>query len=98
MEIKYDYSCGKQEAYTKVDGLLTKLESEHSDKISGASREWNEANDYMTFKFKAMSFGVEGNVQLKENNLILYGKLPFAARMFQGKIKATIKSTLDDLF
>ncbi|MCA9487902.1 MAG: polyhydroxyalkanoic acid system family protein [Nanoarchaeota archaeon] len=98
MEIRYGYDCGKNIAYQKVDGLLTKLETEHSDKISDASRKWNPSKDYMEFSFKVKGFNISGDVSLYENNLVLNGKIPFVARAFSGTIKETINNTLDKLF
>lgn len=98
MEIKHDYSCGKQEAYKKIDNLLEELQTQYSDMISNSTKKWNSLNDKMEFSFKVKGFKIVGDVNLYDNRLILNGKLPFAARIFQGKIKSTIEEKLDELF
>ncbi len=98
MEIKYDYSCGKQEAYNKIDNLLEELQSQYSDMISNSTKEWNSSKDSMKFSFKVKGFNIIGDVGLNDDGLILNGKLPFAAKMFQGKIKSTIETKLNELF
>lgn len=105
MEIKYAYDCGKDVAYEKVDGLLDSLVEQHSNKISGHSKKWNSSKDYMEFNFTAITkmgdYGIKGDVTLKDDGLILTGKLPvpeFTIRKTIKKMKETITSTLDDLF
>lgn len=98
MEIKYDYSCGKQEAYDKIDNLLEGLQSQHSGMISDSTKEWNSSKDKMDFSFKVKGLNITGYIELNDNGLVLNGKLPFAARMIQGKIKSTIEKKLNELF
>ena len=98
MQIKYSYYCGKSVAYQRIDNLLKELQKEHADKVSDLSQTWNDSLDYMDFSFKVKGFNVSGNIDLSEKNIVLNGKIPFAARMFSKKIKSTIESTLNDLF
>lgn len=52
----------------------------------------------MDFNFEAKGFNINGDITLKERELILNGKLPFAARLFSGKIEKMINEKLDELF
>lgn len=98
MEIKHDYSCGKQEAYNKIDNFLEELQAQYSDMISNSTKKWNSSNDKMEFSFKVKGFNITGDVSLHDYKLIFNGKLPFAAKIFQSKIKSTIEEKLDELF
>ena len=60
-------------------------------------KKWNETKDNMAFSFNAKGFNIKGNVKLKEDKLILTGDLPWAARLFKGKIESTIKSKLEEM-
>jgi len=98
MKIDYSYNCSYEEAYNRIDSFLDGLANEYSDMISNQSREWNDSKDKMNFSFDVKGFSINGNIQLKENGLTLEGEVPFPANLFEGKIRSTIESKLDDLF
>jgi len=97
MEITHEYNCGKQVAYQKIDNFLDELTEQYSEMISNPYKKWNETKDNMAFSFNAKGFNIKGNVKLKEDKLILTGDLPWAARLFKGKIESTIKSKLEEM-
>ena len=99
MQIKYNLGkYSQEEAYQKIDTFLDGLVSQYSDMISNPSKTWNESKDKMDFSFEAKRYNITGNIKLQEGQLVLDGKLPFAARLFSGKIEGIINKQLDELF
>lgn len=99
MEIKYNLSpYNKTDAYYLIDTFLDSLQKEHADSITDSSKTWNDKKDVMEFGFTAQGFNITGNIKINEDNLVLNGKLPFAARLFSGKIERIINEKLDELF
>jgi hypothetical protein len=99
MEIKYPLNnYTKEDAYHLIDGFLDSLVNQYSDMISNPEKEWNKQKDKMNFGFEAKGFNISGDIRLQEKELILNGKLPFAARLFSGKIEKIVKGKLEELF
>jgi len=98
MRIDYKYSCEKQVAYQRIDNLLGELTKQYSDIISNPHKEWNSSKDEMKFSFSANGFNIRGSISLKKDGLILNGDLPWATKLFKGKIESTIKSKLEEMF
>ncbi len=98
MKIKHNYACGKEEAYKKVDNLLTALQEKYGNMIENPTKQWNSSKEKMDFSFIVKGFDIQGNIALGNDKLILEGKLPFLANLFSGKIETAIKSELEKLF
>ncbi len=97
MEIRYKHNKTKDEAYKAIDGFLGKLEEEYKDLIEDYSGSWNSSKDIMDFSLSARGFKISGNVQLYDNLIVLEGKLPLLAKLYQGKIESMIKKTLKEI-
>jgi hypothetical protein len=99
MEIKYNLGNYSQaEAYKKIDTFLDGLVKEHSDIVSNPNKKWNPEKNRMDFEFEAKGYNISGNIKLQGKELILDGKLPWAVKMFSGKIEKMVVTQLDKLF
>jgi hypothetical protein len=97
MEIIHKHSLNLNEAYMRIDHLLSGLQEEYSDKIKNPIITWNDSFTQMNYSFEIMGFSTKGGVNLIEGHINMTGKLPFMARMFKGKIEEIVRGQLDIL-
>lgn len=97
MEIRYKYNKTKDDAYKAIDGLLSKLKEQYKEMIQDYSESWNPSKDIMDFSLSARGFKISGKIRLYDNLIILEGKLPLLAKLYQGKIESMIKKTLKEI-
>lgn len=98
MKIVYNHGLKAEEAYNRIDNLLKNMAEKYADKISNPETRWNSDHSEMDFGVKVMGFGTNGKVYLEDGKITLEGKLPFAARIFKGKIENMVKEQLEELF
>lgn len=99
MRIEYDISkYTLQEAYTIIDTHLDGLLKDNIDKISNPTKQWNNEKNKMDFGFDINKVNINGNIKLEEKKLIVEGKLPWIARMYNGKVKDIIIEQLEEWF
>jgi len=97
MKIDYKHNLAPEEAYRRINNLLTDLQSQYADKISNPQTSWNPEHTRMAYSMEIMGFRTKGEVTLNNGQVSLDGKLPLMARMFSGKIEEMVKTQLDDL-
>jgi len=97
MKIEHKHNKTKGEVYKAIDGLLGKLVIQHKDKVQNYSKNWNSSKDIMEFSLYAKGFKISGKVQLYDSLIVLEGKLPFLAKLYQDKIESMIKKTLKEV-
>ena len=95
MEIIKEYTCTKQVAITKIDGLLNKLAEEHNELITSSSHSWND--DTMQFSLQAQGFNVNGCIMVTDTKIILQVDVPLLLRPLEGRMRSTIEKIVDDL-
>ena len=89
MRIVIKHDLPKDNAVECSKNIINNLREEHGDKISSVSQTWNQNKSDFSFSMKGLS--VKGNIEVTNNEVIISGKLPFAAMMFKGIIENTIK-------
>jgi hypothetical protein len=97
MRIDYQHNLTQEEAYRRINALLTDLPKPYADKISNLKTSWNPSHTLMDYSVEIMGFSTQGELTLKNGQISLEGKLPFAARLFRGEIEKMVKTQLDDL-
>ena len=97
MRIDYQHNLAQEEAYGRINNLLTDLQKQYADKISNPQTSWNPEHTRMDYSMEIMGFKTKGQVTLNDGQVSLEGKLPFMAKMFSGKIEEMVKTQLDDL-
>jgi len=97
MIIKYKHNKTKGEVYKVIDKFLGELKEKYKDKIQGYSTDWNTSKTIMNFSLYAKGFKISGKVQLYDSLIVLEGKLPFLAKLYQDKIESMIKKTLKEV-
>jgi|GEM_PF-6959572 len=94
MKIIHKYSCGIEEAYTRVNNFLEKLTQDYSHFISHPTKEWDDRKQEMNFEFDLGGINITGNVALYNEGLILHGDLPFPAILMKRDIEKIIQGNI----
>lgn len=89
--IKVDvaHMLSKDDATSRVKGLLNKLKTDYGDMIQDLKEEWNGNNS--KFSFKVMGMSVSGNINVDDAFVNLDGQIPFTAVPFKKTIESKIK-------
>lgn len=95
MSMQIPHALSREEAQTRITGMLGDLKEQYGDKITDLHEEWH--GDTGSFSFKAMGFNLSGTLQVTDKDVKVNGDLPWAAKPFQGSIEATIRERTERL-
>lgn len=65
------------------------------DQVKDLKQQWN--GNQVDFSFSAMSFSVQGDMQVNKDHISLTAKLPMAAFMFKGMIEQRLRERLGEV-
>ncbi|MBQ5404368.1 MAG: polyhydroxyalkanoic acid system family protein [Bacteroidales bacterium] len=90
MEVQIDHKYSESEALEKMKSFLTKLKTEHQDKVGGIQENWqgNEGDYSCTFNGMKLS----GHIKVENGKVTVNGKVPFLLKPFESLIESTIKN------
>lgn len=83
----------REAAKEMADGLLPVMLQEYGSSISDPKNTWR--GHTMDFSFKARGFEIKGKLEVTDTGVVLDVRLPLAARLFEGTIRASIERELD---
>lgn len=88
LNLSINHSLSKEIALERTKKLLEETKRKHADKISNLKESWvgNTGN----FSFTAMGFDISGTLNVGDKNIELFGNIPWAATLFEGRIKSVI--------
>jgi len=89
------HTLGKDEALTRIQGILVKAKEQYGDRITNLQENWT--SDGGTFSFKAMGFKISGSLTVTDKDVQIVGDYPFAALPFKGTIEATLRERAERL-
>ncbi len=89
LNISVSHRLPQDEALTRIKSLLSQVKTQFADKISDLRESWN--GNTGTFSFSAMGFSVSGTLTVRDSEIALESRLPFAALPFKGKIESTLR-------
>ncbi len=95
MRVSVAHRLGAGEARERLEAGLVSMLNRFGDSVSDVSREWE--GDTARFSFRAQGFEVSGLMMLSEGVVTVELKLPFAARLFEGRIRAEVEGELDKM-
>ena len=95
LDVTIPHALTRQEALTRIQGLLKKLQQEQKDTITDVSEKWN--GNEGEFSFYAKGFALSGTLRVEEKEVIVHGQLPFALSFFKGMISQAIKDKASEL-
>lgn len=93
LKMNFPHQLGRDEALSRLKGLLEKVKQRHGDKVSNLQESW--VDNVLNFGFSTYGFNVQGNVNVEDNEVKLDGQIPFAAMMFKGKIEQELRETMN---
>lgn len=96
MHIAVPHNTTKDVARTKIEQRLGQLLAQFGGQADEMEHEW--LGDQLRFKGKARGMAVEGTVEVTDSDIVIDGKLPMIARMFEGKIKQAVTREADEMF
>ncbi|MET0393860.1 MAG: polyhydroxyalkanoic acid system family protein [Chitinophagaceae bacterium] len=88
LSLTIPHELPKEEALTRIKGLLQSLRAEHANMISDVKEEWT--GDEGKFAFSAKGFDLSGLINVSGTAVGIDAKLPFALSLFSGSIKNII--------
>jgi len=95
LDITIPHALPQEEALTRIQGLLKKLQQEQKETITNVSENWN--GNEGEFSFSAKGFELSGTLRVEEKAVIVNGQLPFALSFFKGMISQAIKEKAGEL-
>jgi hypothetical protein len=94
-DINVSHSLGKQEALTRLQGMLASVKENYGSQVSDLEENWTD--DGGTFSFKAMGFKISGELAVSDNDVRIDAEFPWAAKPFQGTIETAIRERAERL-
>jgi hypothetical protein len=88
LEMNIPHQLDQQEAISRVQNLMKRVESQFGAQVKDVEQEWN--GNQGRFSFKVMNMPVSGTLTVNQTDVALDSQLPMAAAMFSGKIKSVI--------
>lgn len=88
LEMNIPHQLGQEEAITRVQSLMKRVESQFGAQVKDLQQEWD--GNTGKFSFKVMNMPVSGTLTVNQSDVSLDSQLPMAAAMFSGKIKSVI--------
>ena len=96
MHITVPHHTSKGVARTKIESRLGQLLSQFGGHADEMEHTWY--GDTLRFKGKAKGFAVEGSVEITDDAVIIDGKLPLLAKMFEGRIRHAVEREAGAMF
>lgn len=96
MQFRYDHGASKEQAIQDLKNLRPHLLSKFGNEVSDISESW--AGNVLFVSFAARGLMIAGTLTVEDEWLMLDAKLPWAAKLFEGRIKTGIQETLDSVF
>jgi hypothetical protein len=89
--MQISHSLGREEATRRIKEQLAKV----GELVSDMDQQWQDHT--LTFRFKAMGFGVEGTLVVEDAVVKIDVKLPLAAAMIKGMIEQRLRQEVAGL-
>ncbi|MEO8381933.1 MAG: polyhydroxyalkanoic acid system family protein [Acidobacteriota bacterium] len=96
MKIEVPHKTSKDAARRKVEERIGQLLSQFGGHADEITHEW--LGDTLTFKGKAKGLAVAGTVEVTDQQVVIDGKLPLVARMFEGRIREALEREAKTMF
>lgn len=95
LDITIPHQLSRQEALSRIQGLLQQLQKEQAGTVKNVSEKWNDTEG--EFSFTAKGFDLAGKISVEENSVHINGQLPFALSFFKGMITDVIKNKAGEI-
>ena len=89
------HALGQDEALTRMKQESKAALEAFGDQVKDLKEDWTD--NRVDFSFSAMSFSVQGDMQVNSDCIALNAKLPMAAFMFKGMIEQRLRERLGEV-
>jgi putative polyhydroxyalkanoate system protein len=96
MRIEVAHHTTRQNARARVEERLAQLLSQFGGRAEEMEHEWQ--GDVLRFKGRARGLAVEGTVEVTDSDVVIDGKLPMIAKMFEPRIREAVLREADSMF
>jgi putative polyhydroxyalkanoate system protein len=91
LKMQVQHSLGREEATRRIKEQLAKA----IQQVSEVEERWEDHT--LTFRFKAMGFGVSGTLAVEDTGVKIDAQLPLAAAMVKGMIEQRLRQELETI-
>ena len=95
LNLNIPHKLSKEEALTRIKGLLSNLKEEQKNLVSDVQENWQDNKG--NFSFKAKGFSLAGNIEVNDAAVLINSDLPFAVSFFKGAIGDMITKKTKEL-
>ena len=89
------HALGQDEALTRMKQESKAALEVFGDQVKDLKEDWTD--NRVDFSFSAMSFSIQGDMQVNNDCIDLNAKLPMAAFMFKGMIEQRLRERLGEV-
>ncbi len=89
LAMQVPHNLGREEAARRLKEQAAKAR----DQVTDLEEQWNDHT--LTFRFKAMGFGVSGTMVVEDAAVKIDVNLPLAAVMIKGKIEQQLRQKIE---
>jgi hypothetical protein len=89
------HKSSREKVRDRIESLVPSVKERFGDSVSNVKQAWQ--GDDLEFSFQARGFNIKGTLTVSDSDLNLDLQLPFAAKLFEGKIRSAIEKELDRL-
>ena len=93
--VSVDHETPRPDAIAKLKDFSEKVRDGSPVELSDVTESWDDEGN-LEFAFKAMGMTISGSVVTSDSQVVVAGKLPFAALPFRGQIEQQIKKQVQD--
>ena len=95
LSLTIPHALGQEEAITRMKNESKAALEAFGDRVKNVKEEWD--GNRVNFSFSAMSFSIEGNMEVNQDNVAMTAKLPMAAFMFKGMIEQRLRERFQEV-
>ena len=96
MRIAIQHHTTRAKARQIIETKMSQVEKHYGHYASDVEQQWT--GDVLHIAAKAKGFHIKGTLEITDSEVILEGKLPLMAKMFEGRIKSTVEKEGTELF
>ena len=95
IKVSVPHQLGQDEAKTRISKLIAESRDQFGGKVTNLAEAWNGYMD--NFRFRAMGFDVDGQLDVQPNEVRIEVNLPWAALPFKGRVESEILKHAQEL-
>lgn len=94
MTIQIEHTLPKDEAKRRIEQLIEHYQEEYKGEVQDLTVDWKE--DQAHIRLTARGYSTAGNLEVKENAVLLEFYVPFLLQVFSKKIKSIIQGKIEE--